>query len=254
MVNVKDALGEWFPIMKDLFKKPYFEEIGNTIVSATNQGFVVYPAAQDIFRAFKLCPPNKVRVIILGQDPYHNGSAVGLAFANREGDKMSPSLRVINKELTHSYSTEFSLNPNLEYWADQGVLLLNTALTVVEGKAGSHLAIWEPFIKDVLEILTEKYTGLIYVLWGKKAQAWKTPDMELSNYVLEAPHPAAELYGGKESFIGSGNFLAIDGILMMNSNEVIHWDYNNYVKYISSKPADSSHPLSNAIGHRPTWD
>lgn len=252
MVNIKEATGEWYPLIKHLFRNPYFKEIGDTIVSNASQGYQVYPAAEDIFKALRLCPPSKVRVIILGQDPYHNGAATGLAFANAGEGSLSPSLRVIRKELVESYGEDFELNPDLEYWAKQGVLLLNTALTVVEGKPGSHLEIWKPFIEEFLEVVTSNITGVIYMLWGAKAQAWETFDMKTFNYVLTAPHPAAELYGGKTSFVGCGHFKEADGLLLMNFNEVIHWDYDKYKENVLDK-MPSTTQTTGAIGHRPPW-
>lgn len=252
MVNIKEATGEWYPLIKHLFKNPYFQVIGEAIVSANAQGYQVYPAAEDIFKALKLCPPSKVRVVILGQDPYHNGAATGLAFANVTEGALSPSLRVIKKELEFAYGQDFNLEPDLEYWAKQGVLLLNTALTVVEGKPGSHLEIWKPFIEDFLDVLTANITGVIYMLWGAKAQAWETFEMTTFNHVLKAPHPAAELYGAKASFVGSRNFLDADGLMLMNFNEVIYWDYNKYKENVLDKEPSTTIGTG-AIGHRPPW-
>jgi uracil-DNA glycosylase len=253
MVNLKEATGEWYPHLRPLFREPYFQEIGKTIASAVKQGYRVYPAAGDIFKAFKLCPPSKLRVVILGQDPYHNGAATGLAFANAPEKAISPSLRVIQKELAHSYGDGFVFNQDLEYWAQQGVLLLNTALTVVEGKPGSHLEIWKPFISDLIDVITVSHTGIVFMLWGAKAQAWETIEMSMFNHLLKAPHPAAELYGGSKSFVGSRNFLDADGLLLMNFNEVIYWDYEQYKANVLDKQVSEESAMPGVIGHRPPW-
>ena len=186
----------------------------------------IFPNQEDIFNAFKL-PFDNIRVVILGQDPYHNdGDANGYAFATNN-KKCPPSLRNIFKEIEDDVYNGLDLNRNpkdftLKSWVKQGVLLLNTALTVEEGKPGSHTHLWTKFTIEVIKILSKETTALVFMLWGKKAQLYKTYIDENFHYVLEAAHPSP-LAGG--SFFGCKHFSEANKIIKgVNGPEfMIEW-------------------------------
>lgn len=154
------------------------------------------PAQSDVFRAFELCPLNDLKVVMLGQDPYpQKGVATGILFGNKEGTRdedLSPSLQIIkeaaiNFEIPHNC---IIFDPTLESWAKQGILMINSALTVEMNKIGSHVMLWRPFIASLLKKLSENETGIIYVLFGKQAQTFKPYINKQFNTVLEENHPA----------------------------------------------------------------
>ena len=156
MSKLENIFGEgWYGLLGDLLTSEDFKNIGNTLNKSKKK---YYPERENIFNAFKLCPLYKLKVVILGQDPYHDGSATGLAFSNRsDSTTLSPSLRNIFKEVENNTSNGLKLDqdPNLERWAKQGVLLLNTALTVEKGNPGSHAKLWDSFTKEVLKKIFE---------------------------------------------------------------------------------------------------
>lgn len=188
-------LGEgWSAALADLLSSEYIKKL----MAKVNEEYkitTVYPAKANVFRAFRETPWESLRVVILGQDPYHNGSAIGLAFAN-EGETTSPSLKKI-EDLHYRYGIEnshFCFDPSLKSWASQGVLLLNTALTVQKGKAGSHTKYWKKFTQGVLEAISKNRPDCIFMLWGNDAKAFKP---FLGNCrVLEYVHPAYACYKG----------------------------------------------------------
>ncbi len=187
----------------------------------------IYPEGSDVFRAFDLCPFDNTKVVILGQDPYHTpGTADGLAFSTRQ-ETIPPSLQVIFKEIYkdmniqyyHEESFEkFFPTGNLESWAKNGFLLLNTVLTVEEGKANSHKDLgWNDIIQKVFDGLNQKDHQVIFLLWGKEAQKYKAMiDPKSKHIALTAPHPATELYNrveGNAGFYDCGHFSATRDIL-----------------------------------------
>lgn len=156
----------------------------------------ICPAQSNVFKAFEVCPYDKLKVVMLGQDPYHQkGVATGILFGNKEGTRdedLSPSLQVIkeaaiNFEIPHNC---IIFDPTLESWAKQGILMINSALTVEMNKIGSHVMLWRPFIASILKKLSENETGIIYVLFGKQAQTFKPYINKQFNTVLEENHPA----------------------------------------------------------------
>lgn len=156
----------------------------------------ICPAQSNVFKAFEVCPYDKLKVVMLGQDPYHQkGVATGILFGNKEGTRdedLSPSLQVIkeaaiNFEIPHNC---IIFDPTLESWAKQGILMINSALTVEMNKIGSHVMLWRPFIASLLKKLSENETGIIYVLFGKQAQTFKPYINKQFNTVLEENHPA----------------------------------------------------------------
>lgn len=164
----------------------------------------ICPQKNDIFKAFKVCPYNELKVIMVGQDPYpQKGVATGILFGNKKGteeNNLSPSLQVmreaaVNFEVPHNY-TNFDIT--LESWAKQGILMLNSALTVETNKIGSHVMLWRPFISSLLRRLSESETGLVYVLFGKQAQTFKPYINSKFNVILEENHPAYYVRAGKK--------------------------------------------------------
>ena len=163
----------------------------------------ICPAQSDVFKAFKVCPYDKLKVVMLSQDPYpQKGVATGILFGNKEGTRdkdLSPSLQIvkeaaINFEIPHNC---IIFDPTLESWAKQGILMINSALTVEMNKIGSHVMLWRPFIASLLKKLSENDTGIIYVLFGKQAQTFKPYINKQFNTVLEEDHPAYFARTGK---------------------------------------------------------
>tara|TARA_R100000951_G_scaffold10686_3_gene8999 strand:- start:261 stop:977 length:717 start_codon:yes stop_codon:yes gene_type:complete len=214
MSGIKKQVGDWYPLLAPIVSSVRFKEVITYIQTCKARGKVIYPDTKMTFRAFKMCPLSKIRVVILGQDPYHDGSANGLAFANNEDTlRISPSLRQLTKAIEHDYKDTLCVDFDytLEAWAAQGVLLLNTALTVEKGSAGSHLEVWRGFTRSFLKALSSQRSNIIYVLWGKKAQFYS--QYITGNNVVIAPHPAADLYSGKKEFETSGTFREINSLL-----------------------------------------
>lgn len=184
-----------------------------------------YPQSEDIFNCFYKTSFNNVKIVLLGQDPYHNGSATGLCFDVKFGNKINPSLQNIYKELENEgyYPTK---DGNLENWAKQGILLLNTSLTVLEGCPESHIDLWTGFIKKVFEKLSEK-DFIIWVILGKKASDWKECITNKNHIILEATHPspfsAYKASGEQMSFIGSNIFKNVNKELYNRRIEKISW-------------------------------
>lgn len=196
----------------------------------------VFPLKENVFKAFKSCKYKDLRVVIIGQDPYpQQGYATGLAFANFEdGRVMSPSLQLIYERLVKDYPNEdygelpfdiaygFGFDRTLESWANQGVLLLNSSLTVIENKVGSHSNIWYPFMKELITNLSEVNCGIIYLLFGNEAKVFKSFINSKSNYVLEYYHPAYFARINKE--FDCDGFIKVNQILKQNNNIKINWN------------------------------
>ena len=212
----------WKEVLAPAMEHPKVVELKKYIKNERDKGTEIYPVGPDVFRAFNLCPFEKVRVVILGQDPYHNGAADGLCFSSR-GPKTPPSLRVIFKEIYKDFNIQYFHEKNfeeffptnsLENWAKEGFLLLNTVLTVEAGKPGSHKGRgWEVVIDTVLKALNERENPVMFLLWGKYAESYR-PQIAKQHLSLVAPHPAAELNGQEGSiYSGCGHFSAVRDIL-----------------------------------------
>ena len=206
--------------------KPYFAEL-DAFVTAAAAEKNVYPAAENIFAAFRACPVSAVRVVILGQDPYHEpGQAMGLSFSVPDGCKAPPSLRNIFKELEAELGPSCAAHTDLTLWARQGVLLLNTVLTVRAHQANSHRGMgWEQFTDAAIRILNEQERPIVFILWGspaqKKAQMLNNP----KHLILKAPHPSPlSAYRG---FFGSRPFSQTNEFLVKNGLEPIDWQIEN---------------------------
>jgi len=204
------------------FTKPYFRTLSKAVETAyANE--IVYPKPEDLFRAFSLCPPTDVNVVILGQDPYHReGQAHGLAFSVPEGVRRPPSLRNIYKELAGDLGNPLRTTGDLTDWATQGVLLLNTTLTVLPGKPGSHHGLgWETFTDMVITTIANERSHVVFLLWGKYAEAKRHLIDETEHCVLTAPHPSPlSAYTG---FFGCQHFSTTNEYLRAHGKEVIRW-------------------------------
>ncbi len=212
----------WREVLQTEFDKPYFELLTDFVRHAyrTTQCF---PPARQIFRAFDLCPFDKVRVVIIGQDPYHDvNQAHGLCFSVQDGVKIPPSLDNIYKELNRDLGKPIPTTGNLTHWAEQGVLLLNTTLTVEAHKAGSHQGKgWEELTDAAIMALNEKREKIVFMLWGSYAQRKGKYIDRHKHLVLEAVHPSPlSAYRG---FIGCGHFSQANNYLLQQGLYPIAW-------------------------------
>ncbi len=199
----------WKPLLSDEFLKPYYLKIQQFLERQDKLGKVIYPPRKDIFNAFNLTTPQNVKVVIIGQDPYHGyGQAHGLCFSVKKGAKIPPSLRNIFKELEDDIGCEISIHGDLSHWASQGVFLLNTILTVEEKQASSHQGIgWEEFTDKVIQTISDNKEKVVFILWGNYARKKEYLIDSKKHLVIESAHPAAEIYaGGKAGFFGSKPF------------------------------------------------
>jgi len=212
----------WKEILIDDFNNESFIKLKNFIVTEKHN-FLIYPKGKDIFNAFNLTPFDKVKVVILGQDPYHNeGQAHGLCFSVPEGITMPPSLINIFKELNRDLNISIPRNGNLEKWAKQDILLLNATLTVRANEAGSHQNRgWEEFTDSVIKKISLNKNGIVFLLWGKYAQAKEKLIDTTKHHILKTVHPSPlSAYRG---FIGCGHFSKTNQILTKMNKDVIIW-------------------------------
>ena len=208
---------DWLLPLSGEFKKPYYRKLYNTVKHAYEPG-VVYPPANDIFNAFEFTPLSNVKAVILGQDPYHGpGQAHGLCFSVRPSVEIPPSLVNIYQELHDDLGCRIPNNGYLKKWADQGVLLLNTVLTVQAHRAGSHRGIgWEEFTDAAIRVLNDIDRPMVFILWGRPAQMKKPMLTNPNHLILEAPHPsplsAYRGFFGSRPFSQTNRFLEEHGI------------------------------------------
>ena len=218
---------DWLPEIKGEFGKPYYKELYN-FVKQEYSSTTVYPPADDIFNAFHYTPLSEVKVLLLGQDPYHNvNQAHGLSFSVLPSQKdIPPSLQNIYKELEKDCGCYIPNNGYLEKWARQGVLLLNTVLTVRAHQANSHQNRgWEEFTDSVIKILNRQDRPIVYLLWGSPARRKKSMLNNPKQLVLEAPHPSPlSAYRG---FFGCKHFSQTNDFLSQNGIEPIDWQIEN---------------------------
>lgn len=213
---------EWKEILEDEFQKPYFEVLKDFLVEEKNR-YIVYPPGPKIFEAFNRTPYSKVKIVLLGQDPYHGpGQAHGLCFSVPEKTMFPPSLQNILKELETDMGYPYPKSGNLSAWADQGVLLINATLTVRANQAGSHQGKgWELFTDAIIKKLSEGRTGLVFLLWGRYAQNKKVLIDQQKHFVLEAPHPSPlSVYRG---FFGCRHFSKANQWLEKNGKVPVDW-------------------------------
>lgn len=221
MADVRIA-EDWKAILQEEFDKPYFEELVSFVKEEYSRG-TVYPAGRNIFRAFDRCPVDKLKVVIIGQDPYHGpGQANGLCFSVGEGVPFPPSLQNILKEVRDDVGAPMPLSGELERWAEQGVLLLNAVLTVRAHEAASHAGHgWERFTDAVVRAIAERKEGIVYMLWGSYAQKKGSIADPSRNLILKAVHPSPlSAYRG---FFGCKHFSAANAYLTSIGKEPIEW-------------------------------
>lgn len=214
----------WLNVLSDELEKPYMKALKSFLLHEKQKGFVVYPKGADIFNAFNHTPFDKVKVVILGQDPYHGqGQAHGLSFSVQKGIAVPPSLKNMYKELAEEFP-DFKI-PNhgdLTTWADQGVLLLNATLTVRANEAGSHQKQgWEVFTDHVIAELSARKKGLVFLLWGKYAQQKESLIDTKKHFVLKAAHPSP--FSAYNGFFGSNHFKKANQILEKEGLTPINW-------------------------------
>ena len=223
MVTTMDKfLGDWNKYLDNEFNKEYFIEMERKIDKLYKEK-TIYPKYEDIFKAFQLTQYKDTKVVIIGQDPYHEvGQAHGLAFSVQEGIELPPSLKNIFLEIKNEYGYDIPKSGDLTKWAKEGVLLLNATLTVRKGLANSHRDCgWQAFTDDVIIKLNDRNDPIIFVLWGNFARSKKTLIDLNKHYVLEAPHPSPlSAYNG---FFGCGHFKEINRILKSLNKEEIDW-------------------------------
>lgn len=212
----------WKQALKDEFEKPYFADLVRFLHEEKRRGIMVYPPGKDIFRAFELTPLHNLKVVILGQDPYHGqGQAMGLSFSVPDDVPAPPSLKNIFKEIEDDLGVKMSGKPNLEEWARQGVLLLNAILTVRSGEAASHSAIgWQTFTDAVIKKISDECDGVVFLLWGNYARSKRELVDGSRHHVLEAAHPSPLARG---AFFGCRHFSMTNEILEKEGKTPIQW-------------------------------
>ena len=213
----------WKQILREEFDKAYFQQIATFLKAEKAAGRIIYPPGQLIFNAFNKTPFSKVKVVLLGQDPYHNkGQAHGLSFSVPIGITKPPSLINIFKELESDLGIAPSPNGNLEKWASQGVLLLNASLSVRQNEPGSHSKIgWIQFTDTVISKISEEKEGIVFLLWGKFAQDKQSLIDETKHYVLKAAHPSP--FSADKGFFGCRHFSKTNELLVLQNKGPIDW-------------------------------
>lgn len=217
---------DWLGPLQEEFKKPYYKELYQKIMYEYNH-YKVFPPAEDLFSAFHLTPLSQVKVVILGQDPYHNdGQAHGLSFSVKPGVEIPPSLVNIYQELHTDCGCYVPNNGYLEKWARQGVLMLNTVLTVRAHEANSHRGMgWEQFTDAAIRAVNEQDRPVVYLLWGRPAQSKKEMITNPKHLVLMAPHPSPlSAYRG---FFGCRHFSKANDFLVIGGMDPIDWQIDN---------------------------
>ena len=212
----------WKDALAGEFEKPYFASLVRFLREEKAAGKKIYPPGSQIFRAFDLTPLPQVRVVILGQDPYHGpGQAHGLSFSVPENMPAPPSLKNIFKEIESDLGIKMSGYPDLEKWARQGVMLLNAVLTVRSGEAASHSKIgWEQFTDAVIRYISDNCDGVVFMLWGNFARSKRDLIDRSKHHVLEAAHPSPLARG---AFFGSRHFSQANNILVSKGQKPIDW-------------------------------
>jgi uracil-DNA glycosylase len=212
----------WLKVLAPEFKMPYMTEL-NRFLEKENKNKVIYPQSKEVFNAFNKTHFDKVKVVIIGQDPYHGeGQAHGMCFSVKPGVKTPPSLKNIYKELADDLKIDIPDHGHLENWANEGVLLLNNVLTVEKGKAGSHHGKgWENFTDKVIEVLNEKKENLVFILWGSPAQKKASKVDTKKHYILKSVHPSPlSAYRG---FYGTKHFSKTNKYLKKIGSNPITW-------------------------------
>lgn len=212
----------WKVVLEEEFNKPYFETLAAFLKEEKAKHTVIYPPGSLIFQAFNMTPFDRVKVVVLGQDPYHNpGEAMGLCFSVPKGIRIPPSLQNIYKELQNDVGVSIPSHGDLSRWAENGVFLLNAMLTVEKNKPGSHQSIgWQLFTDRVIQLLSEKRQGLVFLLWGNFARK-KAGLIDASRHlILEAAHPSPLAKG---AFFGCKHFSKANAYLQSQGKSPVDW-------------------------------
>ena len=213
----------WKTVLENEFEKPYFKDL-ITIIKEEYKTKTCYPPENEIFAAFNLCPFDNVKVVVIGQDPYHGkGQANGLCFSVQNDVNLPPSLRNIFKELQNDLGAYSPSHGNLEHWAKQGVLLLNATLTVRESDAGSHQSLgWEKFTDEVINILSKEKEKIVFLLWGGFAKRKGRKIDQNKHHVLISGHPSP-LSANRGYWFGNSHFSKTNEYLKSNGFQEIEW-------------------------------
>lgn len=224
MAPIKD---KWYEALKPEFDKQYYKDLYDRVSAEYNSEFTIYPPADDIFNAFDFTPLDKVKCVILGQDPYHEpNQAHGLCFSVKPEVKIPPSLVNIYKELKEDIGCYIPNNGYLEKWAKQGVLMLNTVLTVRAHQANSHKNIgWEKFTDAAIRVLNQEDRPIVFILWGAPAQKKQSMLNNPKHLILTAAHPSP--LSAHKGFFGSRPFSQTNAFLEQNGIEPIDWQIEN---------------------------
>lgn len=205
------------------FSKPYMQELKEFLRGEKSKGKIIYPKGDDIFNAMNITPFEKVKIVILGQDPYHGeGQAHGLSFSVRDGIKPPPSLINIYKEIANEYGCAIPKSGNLTHWAEQGVLLLNATLTVENGLAGSHQNKgWEEFTDRIIHTINDHHEHIVFMLWGSYAQKKGAFIDKNRHLILQSVHPSP--LSAHRGFLGCGHFKKANDYLVAHGHSPIDW-------------------------------
>lgn len=225
--GLKDEKGaldpSWMPHLKEEFNQPYMSDLRKFLMARKKNGAVIYPKFSEIFRALNTTHFENVKVVILGQDPYHGpGQAHGLCFSVQEGTAFPPSLQNIFKELKSDLGIEAPQSGDLSRWAKQGVLLLNSVLTVEQGQAAAHQGKgWEKFTDKIIEVINSQKDHVAFILWGAYAQKKAAMVDRNRHFVIESPHPSP--LSSHRGFFGSKPFSKVNDYLRMTGQSSIDW-------------------------------
>lgn len=218
-----DLHPSWLAHLADEFDQPYMQQLKQFLLLQKQAGKVIYPESKNIFNAFNSTPLDQVKVVILGQDPYHGpNQAHGLCFSVQPGIRPPPSLQNMFKELNRDFGFDIPRHGCLQSWASQGVLLLNATLTVEQAQAGSHQGQgWETFTDRAIQLVNNQCQGVVFLLWGSYAQKKSAFIDAHKHLVLKAPHPSP--LSAHRGFIGCGHFSAANQYLQRNNKLPINW-------------------------------
>ena len=214
---------EWLSLLKEQFESEYMDRLRQFLLSEKKAGREIYPPSGEWFAALEATPPDEVKVVILGQDPYHGpGQAHGLSFSVRGGQLIPPSLQNIFRELASDLGCEPPNHGDLSSWAEQGVLMLNSVLTVERGRAGSHQGKgWERFTDAVIRAISRRSLPVVFLLWGAQAQRKGATIDTRRHCVLAAPHPSP--LSAHRGFFGCRHFSAANQFLMEHHRGTVDW-------------------------------
>lgn len=222
-MNTVKIQESWYPLLQHEFEKEYFLSLVLLIKTSIAQGKIIYPPGSLIFNAFNKTPMDKLKCVILGQDPYHGpGEAMGLCFSVPKSIQVPPSLKNIFKELERSFGFKPPDHGDLSSWAEQGVLLLNASLTVEHKKPNSHKAFgWHEFTDEVIRQISKNKQHIVFLLWGNFARSKKSLIDQTKHLVLESPHPSPLAGTG---FYGNNHFAEANNYLMKMGIAAINWE------------------------------